>query len=83
MNNITKRIIIIIVSLVSVFIFPWWFLLAVTILVSIFVPLYLEMIIIGYWLDTLYGLDGDNMMLITFLLSFLIVLYIKKNLLFK
>jgi len=83
MNDITKRILITIVSLVSVFVFPWWFLLVTTIIFSFFIPFYIEMVVIGYWLDTLYGLEGDNLMLITFLVSFLAVLYIKKNLLFK
>lgn len=83
MNVIIKRILIIIISLVCVFIFPWWLLLTLSIIVAVFIPLYLEMIVMGYWLDILYGLDGDKTMTIVFLISFLIVLYIKKNLLFK
>ena len=83
MNDIVKRILISVVSLVSVFIFPWWVLLVLASLVVLILPFYVEMIVVGYWLDVLYGLPGDRTMLFTFIAVFLIVLYIKKNLILK
>jgi len=83
MNNITKRILISVISLVSVFIFPWYLLIAFGIVMILFVPLYLEFLVVGYWLDVLYGLPGENTMFLTFLVIFLVVIYIKKNLLLK
>jgi|AntAceMinimDraft_13_1070369.scaffolds.fasta_scaffold91870_2 hypothetical protein len=83
MNSILSRFIISILSLISIFIFPWWVLLIITMIISLFTPFFIEMIVIGYWLDILYGINDDRIMLIVFTISFLVVLYLKKNLIFK
>ena len=83
MNIFTKRLLITVISLISVFVFPWWVLLILASIMTLVVPLYVEMVVIGYWLDILYGINDDKLMLLSFLGVFLVVLYIKKNLLFK
>lgn len=83
MNDITKRILISVVSLTTVFIFPWWVLLILGAIMILIIPFYIEMLVVGYWLDVLYGIPGDRMMFFLFSAVFLVVLYIKKNLLLK
>ncbi|MCR4334200.1 MAG: hypothetical protein NUV47_00485 [Patescibacteria group bacterium] len=74
------RWIVVVFILLSVFLFPWWFYVSLSLIALFYFDNFYEIILIGLAIDSLYTVELRNTFIA--LLLFVVSIYLKKSLVF-